>query len=268
MTQPPLSKQIQGLEDYLGVALLRRDRRGVELTVAGAAFRDAAIELMATAERARQSAQRAANGETGLLRIGFMPTGNHVVLFDALDQFRKTCPDVRVEIRNMSTTAQLDALQSRQLDLGFVRAPVRAENIAIRIVSSESLCVALPAAWDIARLESVHVADLHNRDLIFFPRAIAPLYYDLIMNFFSQSNYKVNVFQEIEHPQTLMTFVSRGYGFTVVPDFQHVVGYPGVVYRPLVDELPKVQMASVHRPQDDSPVLRRFLDALSDSLRA
>src|SRR5256714_10717927 len=95
IAQPPLSRQIRDLEREVGTPLFERVPRGVELTPAGSAFLPVARLTLAQAERAQRSAQRAALGETGRLRVGFVEAATHSgILADVLSFFRVHLPSV------------------------------------------------------------------------------------------------------------------------------------------------------------------------------
>jgi DNA-binding transcriptional LysR family regulator len=262
--QPPLSQQIRRLERDLNVRLLRRDRRHVELTPAGQAFRDDALLLISQADQARRSAQRAGRGEIGKLLVGFVPSGNHALLMDLMVRMRDRCPDVEIVLRSMSTSAQLDGILAGQIDVGFVRMPLQHPSLAVRVVAAERLVVALPADHPLAAQPDVAIDQLADQGLIIFPRAIAPSYYDFILSLFHQLGHQPRIAQEIEHLPTILALVGHRLGFTLLPSSNQDFSYRQVVYRPLRDDVPPVETGVVTRPDRQAGLLATFLDLMPE----
>ncbi len=260
--QPPLSQQIRRLERDLNVRLLRRDRRHVELTPAGQAFRDDALLLISQAQQARRSAERASRGEIGKLVVGFVQTGNHALLMELLVRMRARCPDVEIVLRNMSTSAQVDALLAGQIDAGFVRMPLQHQVLDVRVVASERLAVALPAAHPLAAQRDVALAELADEPLVIFPRAIAPSYYDFILGLFHRAGHQPRIAQEVEHLPTILALVGHGLGFALLPSSNQDFSHRQAVFRLLRDDVPAVETGVISRPDRQTGLLGIFLGLL------
>src|ERR687885_395673 len=124
IAQPPLSRQIRDLERDVGAPLFARVPRGVALTPAGHAFLPEARLTLAQAERARRTAQRAARGEIGRLRVGFVEAATFSgILPDVLRFFRKHYPDVALELLELSSLQQAEALREGRIDVGLLYSP-------------------------------------------------------------------------------------------------------------------------------------------------
>src|SRR5919204_4948916 len=124
IAQPPLSRQIRDLERDVGAPLFARVPRGVELTPAGHAFLPEARLTLAQAERARRTAQRAARGEIGRLRVGFVEAAIYSgVLPDVLGFFRMHLPDIGLSLFEMDPLQQGEALREGRIDLGILHSP-------------------------------------------------------------------------------------------------------------------------------------------------
>src|SRR5262245_32624600 len=121
IAQPPLSRQLQALEEELGFALIDRRRRA--LTPAGEAFLPSAREVFDALDRAVTSARRAARGESGRIRVGFPSSIAISGLTELLRAFRIRSPGVEVVLREMPPQPQIDALKTGGIDVGFLRAP-------------------------------------------------------------------------------------------------------------------------------------------------
>lgn len=121
ITQPPLSRQIQLLEHSLGVQLLERTNRSVQLTRAGQHFLTDAQRILAFADQARQLTQQIAKGEQGKLSIGFTAVCGYKMIPELLKSVEQYLPHIELVLQELVSSAQMDALLANMIDVGFVR---------------------------------------------------------------------------------------------------------------------------------------------------
>src|SRR5579884_1861115 len=155
MAQPPLSQQIQSLEEELGVPLLIRTKRSVRLTAAGKAFLIEAKKVIAQAERAVEAAHQAHNGVIGRLDIGFVGTALAEMLPAILKTFRERYPLVETKLHNLVTAEQVQALREGQIQVGILHPPILDGSLHLEIIYRVPMVVALPADHDLAEQESI-----------------------------------------------------------------------------------------------------------------
>src|SRR5215207_3521737 len=163
IAQPPLSRQIRDLEREIGSALFERGSRGVELTPAGLAFLPEARLTLAQAERAQRTAQRAARGETGRLRVGFVEAATFSgILPDVLGFFRMHLPDIGLSLFEMDSLQQAEAFRDGRIDLGILHSPPADADRWLRAESvySDPLVAALPHTHRLAGRARLALADL------------------------------------------------------------------------------------------------------------
>jgi DNA-binding transcriptional LysR family regulator len=267
IAQPPLSQMIRRLEAELEVTLLRRNRRSVELTAAGNAFLQHARLALAEIERGREAAGRAARGETGQLVLGMVPSGDTKLFTEVLRRFGERFPEVRLVLQSLSTTAQVEAIQEGRLDAGFLRMPVAAPRLELRVISRETLVVALPSGHRLAKRAKLTLAELSDEPNIMFPRRLAPDYYDTIVSLFRQSGHRLRIAQEAEHVQMHLSLIAGGFGLSLLPSSMRDFQLEGVAYRPIVDPVPVVETAIGFRRDDRSEVLRSLLNVVDEAAR-
>lgn len=116
VTEPSVSAAIASLQDEIGVPLVRRAGRGIELTAAGEAFARHAAEILGLAERARRTAQEIA-GRPGVLRIAAVTTAGEYVLPPLLAAFRARHPEVQVVLQVGNRAEAFSALEANEVDL-------------------------------------------------------------------------------------------------------------------------------------------------------
>src|SRR3954465_13975065 len=139
VSQPALSKRLKKMEEAIAGPLVVRGYRDVRLTEAGRLMAERGRRLLQEAAAISALTQRAARGEAGLLRIGFGIASILGLLPDVLLRFRRACPEVQLQLRDMSTPDQISALANRDLDVGFVRRPVSDGRLTMRPVLDERL---------------------------------------------------------------------------------------------------------------------------------
>ncbi|HEY9263468.1 MAG TPA: LysR family transcriptional regulator, partial [Mycobacterium sp.] len=167
IAQPPLSQQIRHLERELRVTLLTRSTRSVELTPAGRAFYDRAVEILDAVDDAAEEARRISEGAQGRLVIGCVGSATYSLLPQLVRALRKTLPNVDVSVRGeMMAPAQLAALQAGEIDLGLLRPPVTDPDITVESIRRDRLLVALPAGHRYAERDELRIGDLRDEDFI------------------------------------------------------------------------------------------------------
>jgi DNA-binding transcriptional LysR family regulator len=238
ISQPPLSRAIRGLEARLGVRLLARTRRRVELTAEGVRFYDDAKRLLGQLERVTVELARMAQGESGRLRVGFVSLADFGVLPGLLKSFKAAHPGVRLALREMLSPEQAAALGAGELDFGFLLPPVPGDLDHV-VVQRERFVVALPARHRLAKSRGrLSMKQLMNEPLVMVPREIAPGLYDIVAGLAARAGFSLNIAQEAIQMQTVVSLVSSGMGAAIVPGCMAKLGRRGVVYRELADAHP------------------------------
>jgi DNA-binding transcriptional LysR family regulator len=262
MAQPPLSQQIRQLEEEIGVTLLDRTKRRVELTPAGRAFLEEARRTLGQAERAVRTAQRASRGETGHLAIGFVPTADLDVLPRVLALWRTRFPDVEVELYALSPGQQVEALREGRIQVGLLRPPIDDAGLTVEPIHREPLVAALPERHPLARRARIRLGDLHADAMILFPRDSSPSRYDMLVGVCRYAGFAPRVVHGEYTLPTNLALIAAGLGVTLLPASIRNLQRTGVVYRPLMPPVPELEMAVAYGREERSPVLPAFLDVL------
>lgn len=264
MAQPPLSQQIQQLETELGVELFhRKTKRQVQLTAAGQVFLQEAYRLLGQLEQAIEITRRTGRGEIGQLRIGFISSVTYDVLPAILREFRAQFPDVELVLQELTTTEQEQALLHHRIQVGFVHPPLIDELLSWECIQRQPLVVALPETHPLAQQEQLSVRSLSNESFILFPRYLSAGLYDQILRLCQQQgSFTPKVAQEAIQMQTIIGLVSAGMGIAIVPSSLQNLQRSGVVYRAVEEETPLVEIAVARRKEEETPVLRKFLQVV------
>jgi len=268
MSQPPLSRQIQQLEREIGVLLLRRSKRRVELTDAGAYLLDQARAMLAEAETLAVRTRRVESGETGRLALGFISTVDYSVLPGLLSAYRAAHPGVTLELRELTGDVQLRELHEGRIDAGMLLAPVDDAALAMLPLLREPLVAALPADDLLARSRApLSLASLTGRPFVIFPRSAAPGLYDAIIEFCRQAGFTPRIAQEAIQMQTIVSLVSAGLGVALVPASLRDMRRRGVVYRQLRQASPLLTILLAWHAASRSACLAQFVATARASVR-
>jgi DNA-binding transcriptional LysR family regulator len=243
ISQPPLSRSIRDLEARLGVTLLARTRRKVELTPEGARFLEDARRLLAQLEHAVREVGSMAAGQGGQLRLGFVSLADFGVLPALLKAYKSARPGVALALREMLSPDQATALAAGELDFGLLLPPVAGADLEHVVVQRERFVAALPSRHRLARPRGrLAVHDLANEGFVMAPREIAPGLHDIVAALTARAGFAPRVAQEAIQMQTVVSLVSSGLGVALVPASVANLGRRGVVYREIADAHPKLDL--------------------------
>jgi DNA-binding transcriptional LysR family regulator len=264
--QPPLSQQIKALEEELGVQLLRRKPRGVELTDAGAAFLERARAILAEVDRALASTRRTARGEEGRVVVGFTSSAPfHPFVPRVIRMFREASPHVSLVLEESGSRDLVQWLHDETIDAAFIRSPVAAvEGLFVRPLLQEQMLVALPTGHPLAGSnEPLALTELGSHTFILYKRPGAPGLYDSIIAACRGAGFSPRVGQEAPRIVSTLNLVAAGLGVSIVPESLRRLQMDGVVYRELDD---KANLAAplilACRRSENSAAVERFVDVV------
>jgi DNA-binding transcriptional LysR family regulator len=260
IAQPPLSQQIRQLERELGVQLFVRNSRKVALTGAGQMLVGEARQVLACLDQALQRTQRADRGEDGWLGLGFVASATHDVLPRLLHTFGARYPHVQLGLYEMTSAAQIEALRQGRIDVGLARPAIEDHAFVSETLVAESLLVALPEGHRLAALPAVPLAALADEGFIAYPRYPLPSFTDFLFRLCERAGFSPRVVQETGQMQTALSLIAADLGIALVPAAVQQIRRDGVAFRPLEAAVATTTLTLVHRRQDPSPVLARFIE--------
>jgi DNA-binding transcriptional LysR family regulator len=259
VVQPAVSQQIKKLEDELGVVLLDRTRRRVSLTAAGKAFLKEARRALAVAEEAAAAARRAAAGKTGRLRVGYVDGAIFLGLPDILRRYRERYPNVDLVIEEMSREQQREALERREIDVGFYAFREGEGDFGAELVASEPLFAVLPEGSSVGAESPLKLARLRDEPWVLFPRRLRSRFLDIVLEACAAAGFSPRVEQEASQVNTLAALVGAGFGVTLLPRPVVDLPRPHTVVRRLAGTPPVVPLHVIWRREDCSPVAEAFV---------
>jgi len=256
ISQPPLSQQIRRLEAELGVELLRRTKRAVQLTSAGRVFLQRAQQLLLEADRAVEATRQAARGVVGRIEIGYVPTAEIRILPRLLRVFRKRLPRVEVGLHQLNPAEQIDALRQSSIDVALARLPVDEEGVLTERFLREEILVAVGLRSPFARGAGIRPEQLHGAPLLMFPRALSPGLHDAIVTYFRNAGVAPRLSYALGSIGGGLGLVASGVGVCLVPEPLRDLCFRGVTYRPLAQpglwsEIAVARLAGATTPLQD-----------------
>ena len=265
IAQPGLSQQIQALESELGVSLLTRTHRRVELTAAGRALLEEGRRALAQFERAENLSRRIGSGELGRLNIGSTESAAWDVLPTLIRKYRERYSNVDLMVVEATSAIQVDALKSGELDVGFVRTPVvNTEGLAARMIRQEGVAVLLPETHRLAQRKTIPLTALAEEPLIIHPTIQRPSWADFIISLCRSAGFEPRVAQEATRSTTAASFVAAGLGLTLMPESMKRMARSGVAYRLLADPAPRTSLLLVYRSDPVPPTVSGLLRIAQD----
>lgn len=264
LAQPSLTRQIHNLEEELDVRLLDRTKNQVSLTEEGKSFLVDARRLLALSLESVKSVQRFSRGESGQLNLGYLFKFNFDLLPATLATFYQTCPEIAVNLFDMSPAEQLGALGARKIDLGFVglRPSAANKNVAAlnwECVARHNVVVVLPTRHPLAKKSKILARDLKALFFVAMSEQTHPGSRDWLTSLCQQAGFIPRILQDVELESGIMTFVAEGLGVTLAREQIKNLPHPGVVFRPLAAAMQADYWIAWHR-ENQSKALDQYIE--------
>ncbi len=262
--QPSLSQQIKDLEEDVGVQLLYRTKRKVELTEEGAVFLEQARLTLAQAEKAVAMARQVFKAKQQLLRIGFVPVAEMKIFPYVLPNLRVQNPELKIELLSLNNTEQMRGIKKGDLDITFTRHNFHNEEIESKFVLREPLIFLLPQDHPLAKYERIPVKALNGIDFIIPAVEQSQTLHDTILAFAEANNITFNIVQKADNILFNINSIGMGLGCTILPGYIAPLTMSNTVIRPLDIELPSLDLYVSYRKQSSSVAIKKFMELLTN----
>jgi LysR family transcriptional regulator, hca operon transcriptional activator len=264
--QPSLSRQIRDLEVEVGVKLLVRGARGIELTAAGRTFLDHARLALLQVEAAGEAARRTAQPQKTTFTIGFLTGHEMVWLPDALRILHEEEPAIEFTLASQPSPELAGGLMRGKLDVAFLRRESQAPGVTFKFLIREPLVAMVPAGHRLGSNKEVSPQEIAAETYI-TPTRYAPVLKSVIDGYMAKASITLKPDYDADNLMSLMSLVASTGGVTVLPIYARHVLSPSVVLRPLKGEPPTIDLFMGYNRSNTSPLLKRFL-ARADELVA
>ena len=268
LAQPSLTRQVRNLEDEIGVRLLDRTNHRVALTEEGRQFLFDGRKVLAMCAESVAAVQRMNREETSQLNIGYFANLHYALLPATLSAFRKLSPRVALNLFDMTSVEQYQALDGRKIDLGFVglRPALSTGDLMSEAVARDTMLVALPLRHPLAKKSKLKLADLAGQFFIGMSAKTHLGEREWLLETCRSAGFDGRILQEADADTTAIRFVSDGLGVAFMPE--QITGAPheGVVFRPLTPSLRR-ESTIAWRADNPSKPLKDYIQIVKDLSR-
>ncbi|MCK7608310.1 LysR substrate-binding domain-containing protein [Acinetobacter portensis] len=262
--QPSLSQQIKDLEHEVGVQLLVRTNRKVELTAEGQAFLKQALLSLEHAEQAIQDARKVAKKKDLELNIGFVPVAEMKVFPYIMPNIRAQFPDLNIQFHSQTDADQFKALKKGDLDIAFTRYVDESDDIEFVEIFREPLALIVPKDSPFAAQKSVSIKSFNQQNFVISDEGSSPQLYKIIQDFFKKSKLNVNVVQHSTNILLNVNLVGMGVGWSLVPAYVIPLLGDKIVVKNTIEPLPMIELYANYPKGQKNAAIDLILKVLKD----
>lgn len=224
VAQSAVSRQINHLEEELGVKLFIREGRSVRLTPIGKRFLEQMEQAMKLIDNAKREIEEYLDPERGTIHIGFPSSLANYTLPTIISTFREKYPDVKFKLNQGSYTQLTERVIEGTIDLALLGPLPQDKRLKGEVLFSEKMVLLLPKHHPLSSKKRVHLRELYNEPFISFPKNF--VLREEIVDVCRQNGFEPNVPFEGEEIYTIKGLVSAGLGITLLPESSFVDGIP------------------------------------------
>jgi DNA-binding transcriptional LysR family regulator len=242
MAQPPLSYQLKILEDELGVKLVERGSRKIQLTDAGRILYNRAEQILELTESTVKELKDFSKGIEGTLSMGTVSSSGSIFLTEGLKKFHKAYPNINFEISEGNSYKIIELLDKGLIEIGIVRTPLNLENFESIYLPEEPMVAAMTKDldWDCSR-NIIKLEELKNRPLILYRR-----FEKLISEYCEKSGFEPKIFCKNEDARTTLLWAGAGLGIAILSKHSvKLIGSTNLIYKEIDAPGLKTQVAII-----------------------
>jgi DNA-binding transcriptional LysR family regulator len=268
LAQPSLTRQVRNLENEIGVHLLERAHNQVVLTEEGRAFLFDSKKVLAMCAESVANVQRMKRAEPTQLNVGYVANSHCALLPEALGAYRKLSPRVALELFDMTSAEQFEALGARKIDLGFVglRPALSGHNLLSECVAHDTILVALPALHPLSMTPPINLADLASQFFTVMSAKTRPGAREWLLDTCHTAGFAPKILQEADTEMSAIKFVADGLGVALMPEQITRLPHEGVVFFPLFPPLRRESIIA-WRADNPSKPLKDYIQVVKDLSR-
>ncbi|CAE6901198.1 MULTISPECIES: LysR family transcriptional regulator [Paraburkholderia] len=266
MSQPPLTEQIQALEQALKVKLFERSRRGAQLTPVGVAILPAVRKFAEQLERLEFAVREAVAGRSGVLTIGAISSAMLDVLPPLLERLKFEYPHLTIAVKEIDSVEAIPALEAGDIDLAFARLEGElGGTIQSLPLAQDHLVVAMHREHAMAGISRIGLASLAEEDFVMFSRQVSPVYFDSLVASCRSNGFSPRILHEVRSVASQVAFVGCGQGIALVPASLKKLAPENVVFRPLKETVNVVTTALAWNACRDNPLITAVVAILGST---
>lgn len=267
MAQPPLSRQIQQMEQETGAVLFNRGRSAITLTQAGTRLYDRGREVLREIEDIKLEVRRIGQGSEGRLRIGFVGSSAFGIMPNIIKSFRASHPGVNLSLMPMNNAQLYRALIRREIDVAFARPTLQDPEFVTRKLCEEELIVAAPDTLDVPAGQALNLAELRKENFILYPEFPRPSYADFVLDQCRTQGIEVEQRVFTMDLQTALSLVAIGEGLCIVPESVGSAPRNGIRFHRIAPPIGTTALSVNHRVDEQGVHVHKFVKIAQDVAR-
>jgi DNA-binding transcriptional LysR family regulator len=262
VSQPPITRQIRQLETEIGVELLVRSSKGVQVTEAGKFFLVEAKRLLGISQNAIEKSKAAEAGEMGSLDIGYFGSTIYTVVPQLVRRFMATRPNITVKIQRAGKDEQVALIRDGQLGIGISRYYSVGQDLQTMKIGEERLYVAERIDAIRSTCSTEIVERVSGRTLIIFPQSGRPGFADEVLRFLMSVDVQPSVTDSAEDVFAALAMVLVSDALSIVPHSVAQLAWPGILFSPIPHAEAVSAISCLFLREGRPPVVDAFLSSL------
>lgn len=261
-SQPSLSQQIKDLEDDVGVQLLHRTKRKVELTDEGQVFLEQARLTLTQADKAITMARQVAAAKVQCLKIGFVPSAEIRIFPYILPRLRVRLPKLQIRTLNLKESDQINLLKKGDLDLIFINQKFENEAFTSQLILKEPLVFMLPKQHPLAQHAQINIAQLQDLPLTILTHKLSQPLARIITQYIKQQQIHFQSIDEASNIADAIQAVHSGHRCAILPAYIQALATDQIVVKSLNYPLPCLDVFMGYPKNESNLATQQFLEEI------
>jgi len=257
VSQPSLTRAVKLLEDELGGALFRRERRLTHMTELGRLMRPHLQQVYGSTVAAKEEAQRFGTLEKAPLRIGIMCTISPVRLVRLIALVQDRIPNLELHLREARGTVLVEEMMAGEMDVAILGLPELPDRLDARELYSERYVVAFPPGHRFEQLNAVPMAEMTGEN--YLQRTNCEFAANFAAMGIKRPYSGLNIRYRSEREEWIQAMILAGLGCAFMPEYMPL--FPGLKTRVLIDPEVKREIKVVTvAGRQFTPATRTFIE--------
>ncbi|MGL4632517.1 MAG: LysR family transcriptional regulator [Leadbetterella sp.] len=259
ISQPPLSRMIQQIEEDFGVMLFERNKKSVKLTQAGLDLLSDSKLIMRQMDAIKTKAKNHTVLNTGVLKIAYAGAVMHSKMISLLKQFSIELPNIELAYEELTNHEILYNLHEGNLDIAFVRNHLQTDGLENQVIEEVPIVAIVAENHPLAKYETLDVERFQNEKFIAFKRDCGPTLYDYSLSICARAGFNPNIVHNATQLNSIVRLVENGFGIAFLPA-DILEGY-GLKLKAisLKNCNEKIPLIALYREQNPNPVLKEWI---------